>query len=308
MRSFRKALNKPEYLLQPEVALRRFLGRRKAHRGIETVQLPWKLPLEVNTSEAIGLAISHHGLFEMSLVEAIFRLTDPNDIFLDVGANIGFMSSVALAAGAKSVLAFEPNPPIFRELQRNAALWTEAQPRIAARVTIRPDAISDKAGTASLSIPKQAFVGNHGIASLEGVYVSEECVNFDVATETLNRVFEQCGGPIGVLKIDIEGHELTAFGACEASLRSGRVRDILYEDHDGLSSEVSQFLAGTGYSLFGINKSLSGPVLLDGEAEVVRFAARSDENLNFLATREPERARKRFSSRGFKCLSTKPTY
>ncbi len=49
----------------------------------------------------------------MSVVEAICRLTSPDDVFLDVGANIGFMSSVALAQGAKSVFAFKPNPLIF---------------------------------------------------------------------------------------------------------------------------------------------------------------------------------------------------
>jgi FkbM family methyltransferase len=287
--------------------LRRFLGWRRDHGGIETVQLPWKLPLEVNTGEAIGRTISHHGLFEMSVVEAIFRLTSPDDVFLDVGANIGFMSSVALAAGAKSVFAFEPNPSVFRQLQRNASLWAEAHPRIATRVTVRHEAISDKAGTASLSFPKHGFSGNHGIASLERGDESEEYVCVDVATETLNQVCERCGCPIGVLKIDIEGHELTALSACEAMLQSGTVRDIIYEDHDGLSSKVSRLLANAGYSLFEINKKLFGPVLIE-EAEVGRAARLSDESINFMATREPQRARKCFSSRGFECLSAKPAY
>ncbi len=307
MRPLRKVLNKPEYLLRPGVALRRLLSFRGAHEGMETVQLPWRLPLEVNTGESIGRAISHHGLFEMSVVEAIFRLVMPDDIFLDVGANIGYMSSAALAAGAKSVFAFEPNPSVFHQLQRNTSLWAKAHPRIADRVTVLQEAISDKAGTATLNIPRNAMSRNEGLASLEYGGESDECIYVDVPTETLGQVFERCGGPIGVLKIDIEGHELTAFRACEAELQLGKVRDIIYEDFGGLSSEVSRLLAKAGYSLFEINKRLSGPVLIEG-AEVDRTAGHLDESSNFLATREPERARKRFSGGGFKCLSTKPSY
>lgn len=299
-----KSLNKPEYLLQPKAILRRIFGQRDTTGVSEVAKLPWGLPLEVNPSEAIGRAISHHGLFEMSVVEAIFRLTEPTDIFIDIGANIGFMSSVAVAAGAKKILAFEPHPALFQQLGRNISLWAEAQPRIADRISTRQEAISNKEGTAVLRFPKLGFSGNNGLASLElGNSCEGDYAEFEVPTTTLTKIIAQCAEPIGVLKIDIEGHELTVFKAANASLQAGRVRDIIFEDFQGLHSEVSQLLSSFGYSLFGLNKTLLGPVLLNDQAAVTRFISRSYEgSFSFLATRDAARARDRMSPRGFRCL------
>jgi FkbM family methyltransferase len=307
MTNILKFLNKPEYLLQPMAILRRFSGRRDIAGGTEVVRLPWGLPIEVNTSEIIGRTISHHGLFEMSVVEAIFRLAGPGDIFLDIGANIGFMSSAAVAAGAKRIFSFEPHPELFQHLERNISLWSQVQPKIADRICARREAASDTEGTAKLRFPKNGFSRNNGLASLEiGEVYGDGYDEVEVSTTTLTRIIEQCGEPIGVLKIDIEGHELTAFKAGKTLLQEGRVRDIIYEDFQGLNSEVSQLLSSFGYSLFGLNKTLSGPVLLDDQADVTRFISRSYEgSYSFLATRDAGRARRCMSRRGYKCLKSR---
>jgi FkbM family methyltransferase len=257
----------------------------------------------VDTSNSIGRIISHHGLFEMPVVEAIFRLTTPADLFLDVGANIGYMSSAAVKAGAKKILSFEPHPLIFRELKHNFSMWAESSPEIANRISARQEAISDKVGTAQLRWPKIGFSENTGISSLEGRRNASDYNETEVLTTTLTRIFEQCGEPIGVLKIDIEEHEMTAFRASENLLRAGNVRDIIFEDWCAMQSETSQFLANFGYSLFGLNKTLFGPVLLESAEAVANFQTRSHEpTINFLATRDPHRAKERFSGRGFWCL------
>ena len=299
-------LNRPEYILQPKALLRRLFRGREATGSTEVVQLPWRLPIQVDTSNAIGRIISHHGLFEMSVVEAIFRLTTPADLFLDVGANIGYMSSAAVRAGAKKVLSFEPHPFIFRELTHNLSLWAETSAEIADQIFARQEAISDKVGTAQLRWPKLGFSENTGISSLEGGQNASDHDEAEVATTTLTRIFEQCGEPIGVLKVDIEGHEMTAFRASEHLLRAGNVRDIIFEDFCGMDSETSQLLAGFGYSLFGLNRTLFGPVLLESAEAIANFQTRSHERTaNFLATRDRQRARERFSGRGFWCLGTK---
>jgi FkbM family methyltransferase len=303
MTSLLKSLNKPEYLRQPVATFRRFFRRSQNETGIQVVRLPWGLPLEVDTSEAIGRTISHHGLFEIAVAEAIFRLTDASDIFLDVGANVGFMSSAAVAAGSKKILSFEPHPELFRRLETNLLRWTNEQPQIAGRASAQQKAVSSQLGTAKLRYPKLGFSGNNGVSSLESRDDQDDYGEVEVLTTTLTEILALCGERVGVLKIDIEGHELKAFKSCEASFREGGVRDILFEDHDGFNSEVSQFLSSFGYTIFGLNKTLWGPVLLDNEAAVARFVARSDESLNFLATLDPARARKRMSGRGYKCLA-----
>ena len=77
MANFLNYLNRPEYLFQPEAVLRRFFPSSRVQEGLQIVHLNWGLPMQVDTREAIGILISRTGIFEISVVEAIFRLTDP---------------------------------------------------------------------------------------------------------------------------------------------------------------------------------------------------------------------------------------
>ena len=279
--------------------LRRLVSRR-ASGGVRTVCLRWGLPLKVDTRESIGCGIACCGLIDISVIEAIFRLTDPSDIFLDVGANIGLMSSAALAAGARKIIAFEPNPEVFAQLSENISLWVATRPQVSGRVSALQRAVSDKNATASLRIPRRGYQTNHGLASLEAIGDEAGFTTAEVPTTTLAQVAEECGAPIGVLKIDIEGHELTAFAGSRELLREGHVRDILFENHEGAHSKLHLLFAEMGYTTFGLNQTLFAPKLLDTKVSQGCFYPR--ETTNFLATRDPARARRRFSGRGFKCL------
>lgn len=296
-------MNRPEYIYQPWAAVKRVFGRTTAIYGSKIVKLRWNLTVEVNLGEAIGRAIAHHGLFEIPVVEAIFRLTDPADVFLDVGANIGFMSAAAIAAGAKKVISFEPHPELFRRLSRNFEMWKSSRPEIAARLHAREMAISQANGKVKLQISEEEFPTNQGTSSLE-IGNHGRWVEIEVMSTTLNKIIDECDGSTAVMKIDIEGHEIKVFQSAQKALASRRIRDIVFEDHAGISSEVSQLLRTYGYSVFGLNKTLAGPVLLENEESVKRFRLLSNDGLNFLATLNPFRARQRMSPRGYRCLGT----
>jgi FkbM family methyltransferase len=294
-----KLLNMPEYIYQPGASLRRVFGRETG-TGSMIVQLPWGLQIEVDLGEAIGRALCHHGLFEISVVEAIFRLTDPSDIFLDVGANIGFMSAAAVSANAREIYSFEPHPALFDRLSRNIAMWEKARPAIAGRVQCMQVAISEKPGHTTLYIPS-GFNTNKGISSLEAGAGEVPGLTLDVRATTLDEIIGERS--IGILKIDIEGHELKAFAASRKTLDAGRVRDIIFEDFEGMTSRVARLLSEAGYTLFGLNKTVFGPALLDTEDRVRRFRSFSNESRNFLATLDPDRARSRMMKRGYRCLA-----
>lgn len=304
MPSILRFLNKPEYMLRPGAAIRRMSRRFRASHGTKVVQLPWGLPLEVDTGEFLGGVIADCGIYDISVIEAVFRLIEPTDDFVDFGANIGYVSAAAAAAGARSVLAFEPHPEIFAQLRRNGDLWRSADPRLAGRITTRQEAISGEAGVATLHIPEGEFSGNHGVASLEAeshFSAGDRFREIRVPTTSLNDVVAQYAEPVGVLKVDIEGHELAVFEAGRDSLQRGRVRDIIFEDYDGLDSQLAQLLRESGYQVAGLNRSPFGPVLLDAKGYDSWFF-RASRSTNLLATRDIERAQKRMSGRGFRCL------
>jgi predicted KAP-like P-loop ATPase len=68
------------------------------------------LPVEIDPISHVGEDILNLGVYDRVVAEAIFRLLDPSEQAIDVGANIGQnVSIMALVAGRRGrVVAFEP--------------------------------------------------------------------------------------------------------------------------------------------------------------------------------------------------------
>ncbi len=156
-------LDKPEYWFNPPQVLRRisFAARSLSNKlgEKEQIVLPWGAKLAVDPREAIGYACCTTGIYDLTLTEALFRLIDPGETCVDVGANIGHMTTVmAHCAGASgSVVSFEPYPPVYLQLAANLAG--------ASNVQLEQMAVSSSDGAAYLSVP-DGFCSNHGTAAL----------------------------------------------------------------------------------------------------------------------------------------------
>jgi hypothetical protein len=87
------------------------------------------------------------------------------------------------------------------------------------------------------------------------------------------------------MKIDIEGHELSAPRGAEHAMRSGRIRDILFEGHDRLPSALSSLLNEAGYGVFSLAEKRRGVTLGPIDAPPPRRNAPT-----YLATLTPDRA------------------
>ncbi len=281
---------KPEFLLRPRNLLRRLRYRNTAGLPERMEVQVLGRPFALNPNEVIGRHILHYGLFDLLVSETLWRLTDPGETALDVGANIGFMTRI-LAERVSStgrVHAFEPHPEIFAELCANTA-----QPQ----VTQHHVAASESAGTALLHLPA-FFTGNRGIGSMEQPADSTQSI--EIVTLTLDELLADAG-PIGMMKIDVEGHELKVLMGASELLRAGRIRDIVFEEHDTVGSPLFVFLADHGYSVFRLYKGFRGPRLLGMDRKVQESGW---ESPSFLATLEPVRATQRLSARGWSSLAS----
>lgn len=300
MSTLLRLLNKPEYFLKPQIIARRMMGGGGSRRALNA-QLPWGVSIEVDPLETIGRSLVHRGIFEIAAVEAIFRLVEPGDLVLDVGANIGFMTVASACANASiSVVAYEPHPGLFERLSRNRDTWFNQRPDLRGRIQLVNAAISDRDGTASLRIPR-GFAGNQGIASIGSGELVDGMTAVQVDAMTLDQLVESDRRSVGLLKIDIEGHELAAFRGAERALSKGKIRDIVFEDHLGVDSEVCRLLVSHGYTVLFLSKLPWRPLLCE-PSEAAWAASISYDSPNLLATREPERARARMSGLGYRCL------
>lgn len=296
-----EALKRPEYMYHPTQIVRRVVyAIRPGMPGYATVQLPWRLAIRVQPGETVGSSIRRMGIHELPACECISRLLDPGEVAVDVGANIGQMTSLmAMKAGPHGrVLAFEPHPAIFDELERNTRLWGQCSH--AAPICIQKQALSDREGVAQLMVPDE-FEANHGISSLESDGASALRVRgIKVAVSTLCAALA-AERQVGLLKIDVEGHELAVLTGGEALLAAGRIRDILFEEHRPLPTLVTEFLAGQGYTVFRLASEFRGPSLTPALSSAALGITRDAPN--FLATRDPKRALARMSPRGWMVYS-----
>jgi FkbM family methyltransferase len=300
--------DKPQYVFHPARMFRRAMHVvRPAATTVDDVTvttLPWGLPLGVNPGESIGFTILTAKVFDPCVTETLYRLIDPGDLVLDVGANVGYLSSLAVArAGANgSVVAYEPHPRVYEMLDANAARW-RSHPSVAA-IETRQTAVSDHAGTAELESSAELFHVNMGLASLSdgGASGAAGGHRFEVAVQRLDEEFG--GRQIGLLKIDVEGHEPAVLAGAERLLASGAIRDVVFEDHDPYPDASTKLLEDAGYELMGLENDLFG-LRLVAPSERVRLNPWPGPS--YLATRDPARARDRLSARGWQVKGIGPS-
>jgi FkbM family methyltransferase len=253
--------------------------------------LPWGVDLTVHESDAIGYSILVGRVFDPCVTEAIHRLIDPGDLVVDVGANVGYFTSLAVARAGHSgrVVAVEPQPSVFELLQANVESWS-GMPALAS-VELHQVALSDRDG-AGMIVSGPLFEHNMGLSHLAG---EGEAGSHEVELRRLDELID--GAAVGLLKIDVEGHETEVLRGASALLEDRLVREIIFEDHDEYPSEATAIVERAGYRVVSLANDLGGLRL---KAPRDRGAVRAWPGPSYLATIDPERSLPRLRARGWK--------
>jgi FkbM family methyltransferase len=295
-----RAVLQPHFLWHPAQLLRRvaIAGRREPLPEFADAVLPWGHRLRCRPGDGIGGYIYRYGTFDMHVSEAIWRLLDGDEVAVDAGANIGYMTSIMLrrVTARGTVIAVEPHREIADELSYNTSRWSETG---LGTVIVRTEALSDSNGSGVLEMPAD-FIRNRGIARLGGPLGPTPLVGQQVvALVTLDDVFDSTlthDQRVGVLKVDVEWHEHNVFRGAARSLQSHRIRDIIYEDHRGPESDAANLLRSYGYAIFHLSHSFSGLRVADS----LGAQTRASNSADYLATLEPKRACDRLRPRGWR--------
>ncbi|HEX6660775.1 MAG TPA: FkbM family methyltransferase [Sphingomicrobium sp.] len=146
-------------------------------------------------------------------------------VVFDVGANVGSYSVACLRAFQNrcQLHAFEPSGATFGKLRSNSALSGDG-------VYLHQCAMSDHDGTAILHTSE----AGSSIASLEQldrpVRPFDRRLDETVELRTLDGFCLDEGiDEIDLLKLDIEGHELSALRGAKGMVRDGKIRFLQFE-------------------------------------------------------------------------------
>jgi FkbM family methyltransferase len=300
MKKIQYYINRPEYIFQPSRIINKIaLVYLNIHTEENYIKLPWGLDLNISSSpnDVIIRALKSYGVYDLSLTEVLWRLISPEDIVVDVGANIGYMTSImASKVGQKGqVWCFEPNPEVYQELIENINSWEEI---CQCNCFVESTALSNYNGEATLNIPLknrgEAFISNDDLMR------KDIKKNFKVKIKRLDEVLP-INSKIGVMKLDVEGYELPVLqGACQL-LEKQNIRDIIFEEHRPYPSEVTDYLEGYGYKVFKIWKGFLKPFLLKPSNQSIH----PWEPTNYLATTNTDRVFDLLEPIGWKSLQKK---
>lgn len=310
-------LIKPEYLWQPRILLRRLLPRQGISKEIFLeYRLPWGLPIRAYRHESQGNDLMKLGVIDLPVTELLWRLIDPGETVIDVGANMGYMTSIFVAkvshkSGGR-VYGYEPNPFVFELLEHNARMWQVIAPNT--KIELRCLAISEESGYASLAFP-YGYENNKGLSRIisdeESCLTSESGNTYqktvNVKTESLDKLFAGIE-EIGVIKVDVEGHEMNVFRGAEGILKRRSVRDIIFEENifevNNIGrSLVSMYLKRFGYEIFAVSNTLFGVKLIEIENFDRGKQHRIWQPVSLLATRDAHRVKEKIRAKGWKSLA-----
>jgi FkbM family methyltransferase len=293
---------KPAYVFKPTTLARRIWIKFFPPRSRQQiVRLPWGSSIEIDPYEVIGGAILRQRIFDVAVSECAWRLLRSGDHVLDAGANIGYMTSLfAARVGKQGVIhSFEPHPVTCQKLASNVSRFSQNQ--ASASIIVHECALGDVNGVADLLEPED-FEVNQGSACLANGYSAIHAVGRrQVQVKLLDEVIP--AGNFGLLKIDVEGHELKLIQGAKQLLSQHRVRHVIYEDHSQGKSGIPEALAGHGYTVYSLGHDLFGLKLKDFHEQIVLDT--SWESPSYLATLDPAYVNSRIT-KGWEIFKSRP--
>jgi FkbM family methyltransferase len=176
------------------------------------------------------------GTFQTDEVEfdLLAQWVSPGDWVLDIGANIGHYTAKLskLVGPAGRVMAFEPVPDTFELLAANMMRHRYRN------VTLINMAVSDLTLEVGMNIPKfDSGLNNYYMANL-----TTGASNLKVLTVSVDAL--RIEHPVGFVKIDAEGHELSVLKGMIGILTRDKPV-LVIEDN---SPEIAEFVESFGYS------------------------------------------------------------
>lgn len=206
--------------------------------------------LAVFAFDHIGHAINLDGIYERAYLDAYFAWTRQAGVefsaatVLDVGANIG-NHGLYFSDHFASVHCFEPNPRTFGLLALNAEL--------AVNMKTHNVGLSDAERVETISFDP-SNMGGASVARKKGESaLPVRLLRMDDVVDGINNIL--------MIKLDVEGHELSALQGGRETLRRHQPL-IMFEQHppdfEAGTSRVLEFLRTCGYQEFAvIRRSIS---------------------------------------------------
>jgi len=210
----------PWYLRQARHPLKdKIVGRYWGWFSREPVWVDYDegLRIKVDLNDYLQQKVFYEGHYEPVLVEWLKSTLRPDDVFWDVGANVGVMTLVAARRCAR-VVAFEPEPSARRRLEENIAM------NALGNVAVQPLALGARGGSTVMARGPRTNLG------MTRVVARGEPGDFTAVVRGADALVAEGVAPTpNVMKIDVEGAERDVLEGARRLLEQPSTRAVVFE-------------------------------------------------------------------------------
>lgn len=233
--------------IRREVAFIKHRTATYAGQGAVLTYLKDESPIFVNTGDlGCPSPIINGGIWEPENLSVLYSFVTSNTVFLDIGANIGYFTIAIgnrLKRGGK-VFAIEPHPSLTNLIERSVQLNS-----LEAVVKIFQCAVSDREGKLDLFYPDDHL--GQGSSSRKK---NKQGRSFSAQAHRLDDLLPQ-DVVVDLIKIDVEGQELSVLRGMQKLLRRSPNVKVLFEKLEAATTEtdeIGRLMIEHGLTLFGV--------------------------------------------------------
>ena len=155
------------------------------------------------------------GLHEFPDMGFLLHFLRAEDLFVDIGANVGSYTILACSAVGARGIAFEPVPSTYKKLVENIRLNYLDE-----KVKCVNKGVGDQQGT--IAFTSDSDTTNHALAS------GEQCDN-QVTVEVTSLDNALAGDDPSLIKIDVEGYETLVLEGAREILKNQTLKAVIME-------------------------------------------------------------------------------
>lgn len=171
-------------------------------------------------NDQIGIEIFFHGIYEKDIIDFLNNKIKDEDVFFDVGANIGSIGIPIAKHRGIRYFGFEASPTVYSYLKRNFEINIDYTVGLVNKAVADNDdkqlnfvdCSSDRYGEGHLTFEKSDL----NTISVDTICLDKFCTESNITQ-------------IDWLKIDVQGHESLVFIGSERLLKEGKIKNILFE-------------------------------------------------------------------------------
>ena len=263
--------------------------KRLANRVIRMI-IPAELKrhgatIVLNPNDPVISGALTFGVYEKSETELFRNLCRPGMTFLDIGANVGYYTALAIAGmeGSGKIIAVEPDRENFQYLERTVTA------NGGGNVTCIQKAAADRSGFLTLYVSSE----NRGDNRLYANELSDG--SYSVEVSTIDSILSDLGvDAVDLIKMDVQGFEGQVLQGMRETIRRSKGLVMLTEFWPyGLASagskpaEILRDLESAGLTLYEVHSSGKIEKIDDQAAFISRYDGRKYASLVGVASAAP---------------------